>query len=211
MSAIVDNPGRQSFAALRQFVRKGPQSAGQCELCAAPLGHEHSHLLELDKRRVTCACESCSILFVNNARQRYRRIPREVRQLTNLLMDDQDWNSLLIPIKLAFFVQNSALERIVAQYPSPAGAMESCPEPEYWNAIVERNPVLRQLAPDVEALLVNRLSNPARYYRTPIDRCYRLVGVIRTHWHGFSGGAEVWQQVNRFFHELDAACGGHRA
>jgi uncharacterized protein DUF5947 len=211
MAAVVENPERGSFAALRQFVRKGHESAGQCELCAAPLGRKHSHLLELEKRQVTCACEPCSILFVDSARQRYRRIPREVRRVNNLVMDDQDWNSLLIPIKLAFFVQNTALQRVVAQYPSPAGAMESSLELEYWNAIVERNPVLRQFTPDVEALLVNRLSDPARYYRTPIDHCYRLVGIMRTHWRGFSGGAEVWRQVNGFFHELDAACGDHGA
>jgi hypothetical protein len=40
------------------------------------------------------------------------------------------------------------------------------------------------------------------YYLAPIDLCYQLVGVIRKHWHGFSGGSEVWQEVETFFSRL---------
>ncbi len=64
--------------------------------------------------------------------------------------------------------------------------------------------MLNQFEPDVEALLVNRLSSP-RYYRAPIDQCFRLVGIIRTHWRGLSGGQEVWQEIDRFFGELAQA------
>jgi hypothetical protein len=116
-------------------------------------------------------------------------------------MDDHEWESLLIPINLAFFVHNTAAQRVMAQYPSPGGAMESSLDLEYWNAIVDRNPVLRHFEPDVEALLVNRLSTPL-YFRAPIDQCYRLVGIIRTHWRGLSGGTEVWNEIDRFFKDL---------
>jgi hypothetical protein len=122
-------------------------------------------------------------------------------------MHDQEWESLLIPINLAFFVHNSAAGRVIAQYPSPGGAMESSLDLEYWNAIVERNPVLHKFEPDVEALLVNRLVSPPRYYRAPIDQCFRLVGIIRTHWRGLSGGQEVWKEIDRFFGELAQASG----
>ena len=37
----------------------------------------------------------------------------------------------------------------------------------------------------------------------PIDECYALVGLIRTSWRGFTGGSEVWEQIGRFFEELD--------
>ena len=57
----------------------------------------------------------------------------------------------------------------------------------------------KKFEPDVEALLVNRISDSPRYYRAPIDHCFRLVGIIRTHWRGFSGGTEVWQEIDRFF------------
>ena len=42
----------------------------------------------------------------------------------------------------------------------------------------------------------------ADYYRAPIDECYKLVGTIRTHWRGISGGAEVWMQIVAFFDDL---------
>ena len=176
-------------------------------MCATPLVAEHQHLLELEKRRVMCACDPCAILFNGNTRQHYRRIPRDVFRLGDFAMDDQEWESLLIPINLAYFVHDSTQGRVVAQYPSPGGAMESSLDLEYWNTIAERNPVLKKFEPDVEALLVNRIGEP-RYYRAPIDQCFRLVGLIRTRWHGLSGGTEVWQEIDRFFEQLDSRSGG---
>jgi hypothetical protein len=72
---------------------------------------------------------------------------------------------------------------------------------------VQQNPVLSQLQPDIEALLVNRVGHAhdlsaAEYYIAPIDECYRLVGLIRTNWKGLSGGSEVWVEIGRFFSEL---------
>lgn len=211
MSTQAENPGRTAFAALQRFARKPREKVEVCEMCAAPLAPGHQHLLELEKRRVICACDPCAILFGGNTRQRYRRIPREARRLLDFAMDDAEWESLLIPINLAFFVYNSAAGRQVAQYPSPGGAMESALDLEYWDAIVERNPVLERFQPDVEALLVNRISGPPRYYRAPIDRCFRLIGIIRTQWRGLSGGEEVWKQIETFFRELDEASGGQLA
>lgn len=208
---MTDIAGRGSLASLQRFVRKPREQAEVCELCAKPLPPVHQHLLELEKRRITCACDPCAILFGGNARQRYRRIPRDVRPLSDFVMDDQEWGSLLIPINLAFFVYSSAAGRVIAQYPSPGGAMESALDLEYWDAIVEqnaeRNPVLKRLEPDVEALLVNRLSTPPKYFVAPIDQCFRLVGIIRKHWRGLSGGQEVWKEIDRFFGELAQACG----
>jgi hypothetical protein len=59
---------------------------------------------------------------------------------------------------------------------------------------------------DVEALLVNRVNNARDYFVAPIDQCYRLVGLIRTHWRGLSGGPAAWQQVGAFFEELKQRC-----
>ena len=57
------------------------------------------------------------------------------------------------------------------------------------------------------ALLVNRVGHvrgaaPAEYYLVPIDECYKLVGLIRTHWRGLSGGTEVWREIGAFFAAL---------
>jgi hypothetical protein len=68
--------------------------------------------------------------------------------------------------------------------------------------LVAENPVLGHLEPDVEALLVNRVCDSREYFLAPIDACYELVGVIRTHWRGLSGGAAVWQEIASFFSRL---------
>jgi|SwirhisoilCB3_FD_contig_61_2205274_length_1925_multi_2_in_0_out_0_4 hypothetical protein len=211
MGTISDNVERTPLSRLRQFVRKASEPAETCEMCALPLSATHQHLLELEKRQIKCACDACTILFDGNVRQRYKRIPRDVELLTDFVMDDHEWDSLLIPINLAFFVYSSAAKRMVAQYPSPGGAMESSLDLEYWNVIVERNPVLRKLETDVEALLVNRIASPGHYYRAPIDQCFRLVAILRKHWRGLSGGTEVWSEIDKFFRELDEVSGGASA
>jgi hypothetical protein len=205
------NPASGALANLQRFVRKPREQAHSCELCAGRIAGEHQHLLELEKHEIVCACDACAILFADNSRQRYKRIPRQVRRLRDFRMDDQEWESLLIPIKLAFFVESSRAGRVVARYPSPGGAMESSLDLEYWSQIAEHNPVFSTFAPDVEALLVNRVSDPREYYRAPIDHCYRLVGIIRSHWRGLSGGSEVWKQIDVFFAGLNRYAGGHRA
>ena len=63
------------------------------------------------------------------------------------------------------------------------------------------------MEPDVEGLLVNRLGysrgySAAEYYMLPIDECYKLVGLIRMHWKGLSGGTEVWRELGEFFSSL---------
>lgn len=195
------------LATLRQFVRKPQVQVEVCELCAAKLAPEHRHLLELEKRQLTCACDACAILFGGQTRQRYRQIPRDITRLRDFIMDDQEWESLLIPINLAYFVHVSSAGRTIAQYPSPGGAMESSLDLEYWNAVVEKNPILKKMEPDVEALLINRVSGEPQYYRVPIDQCFRLVGIIRSHWRGLSGGTEVWQRIDGFFDQLRAMSG----
>ena len=205
MGGISHNARGGPLASLRQFVRKPREQVEACELCSAPLSPGHQHLLHLEKRQVICACDPCAILFEGGSRQRYRRIPRDVARLQQFQMDDQEWDSLLIPIKLAFFVRSSEAGRTIAQYPSPGGAMESTLDLDYWQAIVVRNPVLKKFEPDVEALLVNRLNDNPQYYRAPIDQCFRLVGIIRTHWRGLSGGSEVWEEIDRFFAQLSEA------
>jgi Family of unknown function (DUF5947) len=208
MAISANHPAQNPISVLQRYVRKPAERPELCELCAKPLTSVHQHLLELDQRRVACACDACAILFPGNSRQRFKRIPRDIVRLHDFALDDHEWDSLLIPINLAYFVNNSAAGRVVAQYPSAGGAMESSLDLEYWNAIVERNPVLRKLEPDVEALLVNRIGDGPRYYRAPIDHCFRLVGLIRTRWRGLSGGAEVWRHIDDFFRELDQLSGG---
>ncbi len=151
---------------------------------------------------MTCACQACAILFSGKANAKYRRVPRRIRYLADFQLSDAQWDSLLIPISMAFFFRSSAAGKVVALYPSPAGATESLLDFESWDEIRRDNPVLDEMEPDTEALLVNRIRGAAEYYLLPIDECYKLVGIIRTHWHGLSGGSEMWEAIGKFFAEL---------
>ncbi len=197
-----------SFFALRRFAR--PRlPIERCELCSAALAHQHPHLIELSNRQIVCACEACSTLFDGLQGGKYKRVSRRAWFLKNFHIADGQWESLLIPINMAFFFHSSVQGRMVALYPSPAGAVESLLPLDAWSEIVGKNPVLNGLEPDIEALLVNRVghahaSSPAEYYFAPIDDCFRLVGLIRTHWKGLSGGNEVWVEIAQFFAALKA-------
>ena len=109
---------------------------------------------------------------------------------------------MLIPISIAFFVKSSARSGVIALYPSPAGATESQLDLSAWEELEAGNPLLAQLEPDTEALLVNRVGDAREYYRVSIDHCYELVGVIRAGWRGVSGGTKVWEAIRQFFDAL---------
>jgi hypothetical protein len=202
----------QAFGVLRQFTRSrstASRAVEHCELCSAALHHDHPHLVDLANHQILCACDACALLFDGLEKSRYKRVSRGSEYLPNFEMSDGQWGSLMIPINMAFLFRSSVEGRIVALYPSPAGAVESLLPLDAWADVAEQNPVLHRLKPDIEALLVNRVGHAhglrdAEYYIAPIDECYKLVGLIRANWKGLSGGAEVWTEVGRFFMELRA-------
>jgi Family of unknown function (DUF5947) len=115
---------------------------------------------------------------------------------------DVEWESLALPINLAFFFHSTPENRSKAMYPSPAGATESLLPLSAWESLVARNLTLARMEPDVEALLVNRVGTSREHYLAPIDACFELVGLIRLHWRGFSGGEIVWEEIDKFFSRL---------
>jgi hypothetical protein len=121
--------------------------------------------------------------------------------LTDFSISDAEWDALAVPIGMAFFFRNGD-GKISAIYPGPAGPVESLLSLYSWNEISARSSAINAMEADVEAVLVNRPAG--EYYLAPVDECYRLVGLIRTHWRGLSGGADVWREIHSFFGELRA-------
>ena len=216
---MVEQGNRKTFSAfssLRRFAqeeseKKAAEVAAReqaiqevCELCGEVIPPEHRHLLNVSSREIMCSCRACSILFYEEAASegRYRLIPDRHLFLEDFEMSDAQWESLRIPVDMAFFFYSAPAERVVAFYPSPMGPTESLLKLGAWEELEETNPVLKGMERDVEALLVNRARGAREHFLVPMDKCYSLVGLIRMHWRGFSGGQEVWEEIRRFFEEL---------
>jgi hypothetical protein len=117
-----------------------------------------------------------------------RLIPTDVFRVDDV---DLDWEALRLPVDIAFFFRTGG--EMKAYYPSPMGPTESLLPVE----------IDVELADEVEALLVNRVRGARRQWIVPIDACYALVGLVRTRWRGFTGGADVWRELDNFFDGLD--------
>jgi hypothetical protein len=203
-----------AFSSLRRFAQEESEKAEEavqeqaaqerCELCSEPIPPEHRHLLNVSTRELMCACRPCSILFDSEAASegRYRLVPDRRLFLEDFEMSDAQWESLRIPVDMAFFFYSAPAERVVAFYPSPMGPTESLLKLGAWEELEKANPVLRGMERDVEALLVNRARGAREHFLVPMDKCYSLVGLIRMHWRGFTGGQEVWEEIGLFFEEL---------
>jgi len=169
------------LAKLRAFVAGTPVEA--CELCAQVITAEHEHLLEPEARRVFCACGACARLergeVEDHRRARFLRVERRALRLPELDLDDAAWAELGIPAGLAFFTMRSRTGEVVATFPGRAGLIEAFVPLKAYSDLERRFPVLRGIAPDVEALLVRRTLRHQDYFRVSIDHCYELVGLLR--------------------------------
>jgi hypothetical protein len=179
----------------------------RCELCAAPLAQTHGHVVDVVDRRLLCACRACATLFFapGSGSGRFKGVPSRYAAIPAPLFSDAQWDALGIPIGLAFFFRNGTNGQVVAFYPGPGGATESLLSLDAWNELTQREPLVADLAPDVEAVLVYRRRNgPTRAYVVPIDACYQLTGVVRAQWRGLSGGDGVETAIEEFFDRIEA-------
>jgi uncharacterized protein DUF5947 len=149
----------------------------RCELCGTPIPADHRHVLELATRDVKCACRPCGLLFERS--DRMKLIPGDVRRVEAV--------DLGVPVEMAFVVRVDGTAK--AYYPSPVGPTES---------LLAVEPAV-ELADDVEALLVRG----ERAWVVGIDECFALVGLVRAHWRGLTGGADVRRELDAFFDRLD--------
>jgi Family of unknown function (DUF5947) len=194
---------RDGIGALRRFVRTEPVEI--CEFCNIAIPAEHRHLVEPATRKILCGCQVCTETVAGRTDGTYRLVPKEASRLADFPMTDAQWHSLGLPIDMAFLFHSTQAGRPIAIYPGPAGTTESPIDASTWSALVADNQGLDELEPDVEALLINRLKGRRAYYRVPIDRCFALVGLIRTRWRGWTGGDEVWNAIDDFCNGLSQA------
>ncbi|MEJ7691147.1 MAG: DUF5947 family protein [Nocardioidaceae bacterium] len=208
MSGSVSPPrlgGAAPLASLRRITttRPAPIEGERCEMCAEPISEAHQHVVNLESRVLMCTCRGCYLLFSDqHAELRYRAVPDRYLSFPRFDLDARQYDELEIPVGLAFLFKNSVQKRTVAFYPGPAGATESELPLEAWERIVEANPELNLLLPDVEALLIrgaDRGRNEFSCHVVPIDTCYELVGQLRQLWRGFDGGSEVHEVMDAFF------------
>jgi hypothetical protein len=193
---------------LRRFREPKPviRAGERCEMCGAPIGDEHSHIVNVETRALQCSCRPCYLLFTSRgaAHGKQRAVPERFRHDPRFTLADSVWDSAGIPVSMAFLFVNSARRETVAFYPSPAGATESMLPGDAWSELLADNPAFADIEPDVEALLVMRGLDGFEGFLVPIDVCYELVGHVRLHWKGFDGGQEAWAVINGFFDGLRA-------
>lgn len=192
---------------VRASARREPRAEGGCELCGAALGDAHDHVADLEERGMACACRACALLFERRGAGggRYVTVPDRVLATREPPFGAGEAAALGIPVGLAFVFYSSRPGRWVAVYPSPAGPVESEPAPEPWRAIAARDPLVRQLEPDVEALLLHaRRGRPIECLLVPISAGYQLVAGVRRHWRGFDGGEDAHREIDLHLARLRA-------
>lgn len=207
---------------LRRFTapRQRPRPGENCELCATPLADEHAHVVDTSSRALKCTCRPCALLFTHEgaAGGKYRAVPERYLHDPAFALTDAQWDAVQIPVRMAFFFRNSTLDKTVCFYPSPGGATESLLDLDAWAEVMAANPAVADAEPDVEALLIQRTAEgdsaaageqawkegAFECFLVPIDACYELVGRVKLRWQGFSGGAEVWADLDEFFAGLRA-------
>ena len=180
----------ETLLRLRRLVEPPRPKQEKCELCGAPIGASHGHIVDLEKRRMLCACRPCYLLFTERgaAQGKLRSVSERYLRLNTVDLPE-------VPVGVVFFIRDSAADRVKAFYPSPAGATESSVSNESWEEMIASAPELSTMEPDIEALLVSK----SEAWIVPVDACYQLTGRIKKTWRGFDGGSDAWREIDAFF------------
>lgn len=198
--------GPRAEAAQQERRETAAQEEERCEMCGAVVASEHGHVADTQEHRLLCVCRPCHLLFGSEGAGgvRFRGVGTTVRVVDDLRLSEADWTMLEIPVELAFFFSQGDPPSHAAFYPGPSGATESTLDLSAWSDILDANPALRAVQSDVEAVLLRHHDPGFTCYVTPVDVCYELVGLVRSHWVGLAGGDEVWRRIDTFFDGLAA-------
>lgn len=185
--------------------RPAPALGERCEMCREVISDEHSHVVDVRNRSMMCTCRPCYLLFCReDADLAYKSVPDRYLTFPDFALSAGQWDDLSIPVGVAFFFSHSALEKVVAFYPSPAGATESELPLDAWDGILDANPAMKTARDDVEAILLRKIDDTVTCYLVPVDACYELVGHLRRLWRGFDGGQDVHRRLDEFFDGVQA-------
>lgn len=175
-----------------------------CDMCSAGIPASHGHVADLERSALLCACRACYLLFTrpDAGRGRYRAVPERYLSDPKRPVAVAEWDALEIPVGLAFFLYMSAQDQVAGFYPSPAGVTECRLDLGAWQRIADAHPLLAQVEPDVEAVLIHRTDDGVEHFLVPIDACYQLAGKMRLLWRGFDGGKEARQSIDEFLGDV---------
>jgi hypothetical protein len=153
----------------------GTVTQHSCRFCSAPLESYANPLFEVATQRIVPACDKCASLFLRNDGRPFKLIPRQTRALENFQMPDVSGEAFSLAVGVTFIFYSTGAARLLAVYRSAFTTVETIVPRETWKAMVEANPALEEMRPDVEGLLIISTLNFREYCIAPIDVCYNLV------------------------------------
>ena len=191
--------GRRSSAAISAGWRSAPSTT----ICSTP----PSGASPAPAGRARC----CS---ARRPGTKYKRVPRDVTALDGLTISDAQWEALRLPIDLAFFYHSTPQARVVACYPSPAGATESLLELETWQELRRG----ASGAPRAAARRSGAAGEPGAPRRGAPRPAIWCRSTSASGWSASSAcigrdspaGAAVWEEIDRFFADLGQRAPGRR-
>lgn len=171
--------------------RSTPDPAPRCDLCAVPLDGTHRHLLDTDDHDLRCVCTPCRILFEQPGagNDRLRVVPRRW-QRADAGGSDAAWAATGIPVGLALLTLDDDGSPSV-RYPGPAGPVDGVVALDAWHRLRREVPLLSEISPHVETVLVDRRPGHHDVVLVPTDEAYAFVARVRDAWTGLGGGPGV--------------------
>lgn len=182
--------------ALRRF-REASTDATRCAFCGMAVESAHPHRLDPEGWQVICACNACDRDRADEPR--LRRVGHRVEKIEDPRVGERMLMVVDVPVGLAFFTRTRRAANVF--YPAPTGTAEARIDVETWAALEAELPEVARLEPEVEAIVVSL--SPRRTFVVPIDECFRLAGMLRSAWVGWSGGAEARSAIEDFFATLE--------
>ena len=205
-AALVAGLRRFARGAARRAADPAAARASTASCARSSLAEDHRHLLDLEERRIVCVCPNCWSMRSGDASSG-RRLAHA--WLDDFELSDELWAAFQIPIGLAFFMRSRRPAGSSA-VPEPGGRHRVRARPRAWDRARGGQPGARAARARRRGADRQPPARPAAYAIAPIDRCYRLVGIIKANWEGISGGARSRRRRRRFFDDLRAAARDER-